>query len=107
MTASFTDRAAEAMGDALDAGVIGGTSDAKVIEMAKWHNRECARTVLPALLAFLEAEGFVIVPAEPTREMWAIGGNAVVGYKQRHHDQVVGAVWNGMLAAAPSPFEVK
>jgi hypothetical protein len=52
----------------------------------------------------LGAEGaWVLVPREPTREMWAAMGNAVVGYKQRHHDKVSEAVWKGALAARPSP----
>ena len=37
---------------------------------------------------------------EPTRPMWAAGGNAVVGYKQRHHDKVTESVWTGMIDAA-------
>ncbi|MGI4744933.1 MAG: hypothetical protein ACRYGI_11560 [Janthinobacterium lividum] len=46
--------------------------------------------------------GWVLVPIDPIREMWAAGGNAVVGYKQRHHDKVVAQVWADMLAARPS-----
>lgn len=63
-----------------------------------------ARDALTALLALLDERGFVMVPKEPVREMWAAGGNAVVGYKERHHDKVVDAVWSGMLAASPNPF---
>ena len=46
-------------------------------------------------------EGWMMVPREPTREMWAAGGDAVVGYKQRHHDKVVEQIWSVMLAASP------
>lgn len=44
----------------------------------------------------------MVVPVEPTREMWAAGGNAVIGYKQRHHDKVVADIWSAMLSAAPA-----
>lgn len=44
----------------------------------------------------------MLVPMEPTREMWAAGANAVIGYKQRHHDKVVADVWSAMLSAAPA-----
>lgn len=44
----------------------------------------------------------MLVPVEPTREMWAAGANAVIGYKQRHHDKVVADVWSAMLSAAPA-----
>lgn len=47
--------------------------------------------------------GYVMVPVEPTREMWAAGGNAVVGYKNRHHDKVVAEIWLAMLAASNPP----
>lgn len=49
----------------------------------------------------------VSVPVEPTREMWAAGANAVVGYKQRHHDKVVEDVWLAMLTAAPVREEAR
>jgi hypothetical protein len=48
-----------------------------------------------------EPEGWVLVPREPTREMWAAMGDALVGYRQRHHDAVAAALWNAVLAAAP------
>lgn len=52
-------------------------------------------------------EGWVMVPVEPTREMWAAMGNAIVGYKQRHHDKVAEQIWTAALAAAPpSPSPV-
>jgi hypothetical protein len=54
-----------------------------------------------AASALSAEDGFVRVPREPTREMWAAGGNVIVGYKQRHHDKVVADVWSAMLAAAP------
>ena len=49
----------------------------------------------------LHKAGFVLVPREPTREMWAAGGTAVVGYKQRYHDKVVEDMWSAMIAASP------
>jgi hypothetical protein len=48
-------------------------------------------------------EAFVLVPREPTREMWAAMGNALVGYRQRHHDKVAADLWPAVLAAAPPP----
>lgn len=49
----------------------------------------------------LHRMGFVIVPKEPTREMWAAGGDAVVLKTNVHHDKVVRDLWTAMLAAAP------
>ena len=63
-----------------------------------------AAASLDALRTFLAANGLRVVPVEPEQPMWAAGGNAVVGYKSRHHDKVVEAVWGGMLAAYPDPF---
>ena len=37
---------------------------------------------------------------EPTREMWAAGGNAIVGKTKVHHDAVLTAGWNAMIGAA-------
>ncbi|MGI4811921.1 MAG: hypothetical protein ACRYGG_01060 [Janthinobacterium lividum] len=54
------------------------------------------------ILDLLDAVGLCIVPREPTREMWAAGGDAVVGYKQRHHDKVVEGVWSAMLSTSPA-----
>ena len=48
------------------------------------------------------AEGWVLFPREPSREMWAAMGNALVGYKQRHHDKVAEVLWNSLLALRPS-----
>lgn len=50
----------------------------------------------------LEEAGFVIVPKEPTREMWAAGGDAVVNHPSMHHDRIIGDVWPAMIAAAQS-----
>lgn len=47
-----------------------------------------------------------LVPVYPAREMWAAGADAAYGVKQRlrcHHDKLVGAIWNAMLAATPEP----
>jgi hypothetical protein len=47
-------------------------------------------------------EGWVMVPIEPTREMWAAMGTAVTGYFNKHHDIVAGEVYSAMLASAPA-----
>lgn len=44
----------------------------------------------------------VVVPVEPTREMWAAGADAVYGQRKKprvHHDKLVGDVWRAMVAA--------
>lgn len=46
--------------------------------------------------------GYAIVPKEPTREMWAAGGDAVVNHPSMHHDRIIGDVWPAMIAAAQS-----
>ena len=51
-------------------------------------------------------DGYKLVPIVPAREMWAAGADAVVGYKQRHHDKVVADLWGAMLAAVPAPKTV-
>jgi hypothetical protein len=46
----------------------------------------------------------LLVPREPTREMWAAAGTAVVRLQERnigHHDSISDAVWSAMIAAAP------
>lgn len=48
--------------------------------------------------------GWRMVPVEPTREMWAAAGTAVVRLQQRgggHHDKFSEDVWAAMLTAAP------
>lgn len=49
-----------------------------------------------------EREGWKLVPVEPTRAMWAAMADTLYGYKNRHHDKVVGDLWSAMLAASPS-----
>lgn len=44
-------------------------------------------------------EGYVLVPREPTREMWAAMADAVVGKTAVHHDVVVEAVYRAMIAS--------
>lgn len=46
-------------------------------------------------------DGHQLVPVEPTRPMWAAMGDALVGYRQRHHDKVAGDLWQAVLRAAP------
>lgn len=62
-----------------------------------------------AALAAIEAAGFVVVPREPTREMWAAAGTAVVETRNRsgNHDHMSEAVWKAMLAAAQPQKECK
>lgn len=43
-----------------------------------------------------------VVPLEPTLEMWAAAGDAIVKHGNVHHDVIAGAVWKAMLSAAPS-----
>jgi len=45
--------------------------------------------------------GSVLVPREPTREMWAAGGTAAVNKAGYHHDIVAEAVYRAMMDAAP------
>lgn len=45
--------------------------------------------------------GWVLVLEEPTREMWAAMADTLYGYKNRHHDKVVGDLWRAMLASRP------
>ncbi len=49
------------------------------------------------------ADGWVMVPVEPTREMWAAMADTLYGYKNRHHDKVAGDLYRAMLSARPTP----
>lgn len=63
---------------------------------------ECGCIAFPAPAV----EGWRMVPEEPTREMWAAMADTLYGYKNRHHDKVVGDLWKAMLSvlpAAPTP----
>ena len=53
----------------------------------------------------LRKAGYAIVPQEPTRAMWAAGGDSVVqhGVGSIHHDEVIKRVWYPMLKAAEAP----
>jgi hypothetical protein len=51
-------------------------------------------------------EGWVLVPKEPTQEMWAASGDAVVALQARgigHHDKISEAVYRAMISALPAP----
>lgn len=50
--------------------------------------------------AYIEARGLVLVPKEPTRKMYIVGGDANVGPRSTAH----GYVYEAMIAAAPDPF---
>lgn len=52
---------------------------------------ELEHTAQAAIIALFDAIG------EPTRAMWAAGGDAVVGKTSVHHDVVTEAVWTAML----------
>lgn len=60
-------------------------------------NGQSAQDVMKSL----DRLGYVIVPKEPTREMWAAGADAVVGKVTVHHDKIVGDAWAAMLEKAP------
>lgn len=45
---------------------------------------------------------WVLVPREPTREMWAASGDAQMGHDlNMHHDKITEMVWLAMIEAAP------
>jgi len=44
---------------------------------------------------------YKLVPLDPTREMWAAAGDAVVALTSQHHDAISEAVYKAMLDAAP------
>lgn len=53
-----------------------------------------------------ETEGWVLVPEEPTCEMWAAAGDAVVRLQSlgvSHHDKLIEASWTALIDAAPTP----
>lgn len=65
---------------------------------------ECSEGIAVAVLAALDAmpNADKVMPKEPTREMWAAGGDAIVNLGHVHHDQIIGAAWSAMYAAAPA-----
>ena len=56
----------------------------------------------PASDSTAAVTGWKLVPIEPTREMWAAMADTLYGYKNRHHDKVVGDLWKAMLSALPA-----
>lgn len=72
-----------------------------------WRAREILLAELARLSKLVaEREEWVMVPREPTREMWAAMGDAVVGLQARQnhsHDAMAEAVYQAALAAAPLP----
>ena len=57
---------------------------------------------IAAYEAALSAAGWLVVPREPTREMWAAAGNALVNGRVKlraHHDYLSETVWSAMIAA--------
>ncbi|TPK14118.1 hypothetical protein [Mesorhizobium sp. B2-5-11] len=63
------------------------------------------RLSTPAAGELAVKDGWVLVPKEPTREMWAAMADTLYGYKNRHHDKVVSDLWEAMLAASPQQGE--
>ncbi len=66
-----------------------------------------AKALTDAILSLLggggAAAGWKLVPVEPTREMWAAAGDAVVKLHARgvgNHDAISEAVWAAMLSAS-------
>jgi hypothetical protein len=61
------------------------------------------RDIAEGRLALLERRSgdVVVLPREPTREMWAAMGNALVGSTTVHHDAVAAKVWSALVALAP------
>ncbi|QDZ10565.1 hypothetical protein [Devosia ginsengisoli] len=53
-----------------------------------------------AALSALDAAGFAVVPKEPTQEMWAASGDAIVKLGHVHHDAISEACYRSMLSAA-------
>lgn len=56
-----------------------------------------------ALARELAGPEWAVVPREPTREMWAASGNALVNGRVKikaHHDYLSETVWTAMLAAS-------
>lgn len=53
-----------------------------------------------AALSALDAAGYAVVPKEPTREMWAASGDAIVKLGHVHHDAISVACYRAMLSAA-------
>lgn len=66
------------------------------------YDWRCVYVAPPAQQAM--PEGYRLVPVEPTREMWAASGDAVVRLTNIgiHHDIVSRVVYDAMLAAAPT-----
>jgi hypothetical protein len=54
-----------------------------------------------------KVEAVLTAVKEPTREMWAAAGNAVIGKTTVHHDAVIGAVWGAMTTCPLSRPESK
>ena len=79
-------------------------ADMDVIARAILADR-ASRTLPSTALAARPEEGWQLVPVEPTRQMWAAAGDAIVALQVRnigYHDALSEAAWNAMLAAAPS-----
>lgn len=73
-----------------------GTPNARAYEIA---DKALAALSVAHVSAWQDS---AVVPIEPTREMWAAAGDAVVRTGHVHHDVIAGAVWRAMLSAAPS-----
>lgn len=78
------------------------------LQQIAWWEEQCRQQI--ARIEELEAhghaqtpavpEGYVLIPREPTREMWAACGDAVVGNTSVHHDVVVRLIYRAIVAVA-------
>lgn len=75
-----------------------------VAPVGMWNHRrvEAAMSSAPTPPATAVSDGdWVLVPREPTREMWAAMADTLYGYKNRHHDKVVADLYAAMLISVP------
>jgi hypothetical protein len=69
----------------------------------------CAEALTSQAADAVPVEGWVMVPVEPTREMWAAMADTLYGYKNRHHDKVAGDLYRAAVSArhaSPSKSEL-
>jgi len=66
-----------------------------------WQFEECVECPVRKLYLSPRKEGWKLVPVEPTDDMFNAGSSAI------YHDKYADAVYNAMLAAAPTPEEGK
>ena len=64
---------------------------------------EDAAAIRRAVLAELDRQGWQCMPREPTPEMWTVGVDTVVRFRQLpfHPDKITADMWDAMRKAAP------